>query len=135
MRFVRGRYYLFTSHRNIGGHDNRRLYWLVEFHYRLCTAYDVYVLATSHNQSNSTTESPFYSITFSIDTVRDPRKYLVKEVSTTDLLLYFGDYVTRRYKDILSGINHDRILSKSVQGKAVALKRKVRLARKSFSAQ
>jgi hypothetical protein len=59
----------------------------------------------------------------------------VKEVSTTDLLLYFGDYVTRRYKDILSGINHDRILSKSVQGKAVALKRKVRLARKSFSAQ
>ena len=134
MRFVRGRYYLFTSQR-ITGKDGRALYWLVEFHYRLCTAYDVFVLATSHNQSNSTTESPFYSITFSIDTVRDPRKYLVKEVSTTDLLLYFGDYVTRRYKDILSGINHDRILSKSVQGKAVALKRKVRLARKSFSAQ
>lgn len=134
MRFVRGRYYCFTSHR-IGGYDNRRLYWLVEFHRRLRMSYDVYVLATSHDQCKTTSQSPFSSTNFSIEDTHDPRMYTVKEVSTTDLLLYFGDYVHRRYKDILSGIDHDRILSKSVQGKAIAQKRKSSFTRKSFSAQ
>ena len=134
MRFVRGRYYLFTSQR-ITGKDGRALYWLVEYHRRIMVSYDVYILATSHNQNIDPGQSPFYSITFRIESLRNPRKYTVKEVSTTDLLLYFGDYVHRRYKDILSGIDHDRILSKSVQGKTIALKRKSSFTRKSFSAQ
>jgi hypothetical protein len=131
MRFVRGRYYLITSER-IEGKDGRKLYWLVEFHRRMRVSYDVYVLATSHDQSKTTDQSPFYSTTFLVESLRDPRMYTVKEVSTTDLLLYFGDYVSRRYKDILSGIDHDRVLSKSVQGKTIALKRKSRFVRKSF---
>ena len=134
MRFVRGRYYLFTSQR-ITGSDGRKLYWLIEYHRRMNVTYDVYILATSHNQHKSTTESPFYSTNFSIEDARDPFMYTVKEVSTTDLLLYFGDYVHRRDKDILSGIDHDRILSKSVQGKTIAQKRKSSFTRKSFSAQ
>jgi len=124
MRFVRGRYYLFTS-QHIEGHDGRKLYWLVEYHRRMNVTYDVYVLAASHDQCKTSNQSPFYSTNFSIEDAHDPLMYLVKEVSHTDLLLYFGDYVSRRYKDILSGIDHDRILSKFVQGKTIALKRKV----------
>ena len=134
MRFVRGRYYLITSER-IEGKDGRKLYWLVEFLRRARVSYDVYLLATSHMQSLTNNESPFNTVNFSIKRTHKPLTYTVKEVSFIDLLLYAGDYVTRRYKDILSGIDHDRILSKSVQGKTIALKRKSRFVRKSHSAQ
>jgi hypothetical protein len=95
--------------------------------------YDVYSLATSHGQG--TGEYQGYSLKFPIVDIQDPTKYTVKKVSPIDLLLYFGDYPSRRYKDLLSGIDPNRILSKSAQGKAVALKRKISLTRKPFSAQ
>jgi len=117
MRFVRGHYYCITSHTN---------YWLVEF--KRCRninfhAHDFYVLATKD-------ESDVVGVQFPTKTLRDPNLYTIKEVSFVDLLLYFGDYTTRRYRDILAGKIPGRVLSKTIQGKTLAQTKKIKSALK-----
>jgi hypothetical protein len=117
MRFVRGHYYCITSHTN---------YWLVEF--RKCLhknfhTHTFFVLATKK-------ESDTIGVQFPTKTLRDSKLYTIKEVPFIDLLLYFGDYTTRRYRDILGGKIPGRVLSKTTQGKALAQTKKIKSALK-----
>jgi hypothetical protein len=96
MRFVRGRYYCITK---LTGNT---YHCLVEFRSRTGSEYYMYSLTSSDPAYVDPNKADKY-IKINVKKVRDPARCSIKEVSTVDLLLYFGDYVGRRYKDILSG--------------------------------
>jgi hypothetical protein len=123
-RFVSGHYYLLTN-----TVDPTR-YSLVEFKNASknpLPLYRFYVLALSdmtHANKPGPMDSPGFIHRYSISNFDSVRT--VKEVSFTELPLYFGCYTSRRYKDIFSGTIPCRTLSKSNQGKQRALARKVK---------